>query len=583
MAATVADLWSSAVARPPAAPAYLTQAADRTWAERSWDEAAREVDELAAGFVALGIRAPDRVAIIARTRLEWALCDWALIAIGALVVPIYPTSSAIECAYILGNSGARFLVCEDDALREKLEPVRRELEALEQVVLIEDAPDSGSLSLEDVRARGRAYLEEAPDAVEQARTAIGEDDPLTIVYTSGTTGPPKGCVLSQRNYRAMVEMVLAVEGLVEPGDRLLLHLPLAHTFARLISFLAPAVGLTIAFCPDSTGLTDALTTVRPTLFPSVPRLYEKIAAGVHAKVEQSPRARRAVAQWAIGVGARASALQLAGQPLGPSLAFERVLADRLVLSRLRAGLGGQLRFAVCGGAPLPVEVAEFFHGLGIVILEGYGLTESTTAVAFNRPDAYRLGSVGLPLPGVELRLAPDGEIFACGPNIFQGYYRDEDATRAVLSPDGWLATGDLGAFDADGFLTITGRKKEIIVTANGENVAPQRIEDALKTSRYISEAVVIGDRRPYLVALLVLDQAEVEQVARGDEEVRELVEGELARVNQALGRRDRVRRFAILTRDLSQEASELTPTLKVRRHVCEEHFRDEIERLYLRV
>ena len=571
------------MARPPAAPAYLTQAADRTWAERSWDEAAREVDELAAGFVALGIRAPDRVAIIARTRLEWALCDWALIAIGALVVPIYPTSSAIECAYILGNSGARFLVCEDDALREKLEPVRRELEALEQVVLIEDAPDSGSLSLEDVRARGRAYLEEAPDAVEQARTAIGEDDPLTIVYTSGTTGPPKGCVLSQRNYRAMVEMVLAVEGLVEPGDRLLLHLPLAHTFARLISFLAPAVGLTIAFCPDSTGLTDALTTVRPTLFPSVPRLYEKIAAGVHAKVEQSPRARRAVAQWAIGVGARASALQLAGQPLGPSLAFERVLADRLVLSRLRAGLGGQLRFAVCGGAPLPVEVAEFFHGLGIVILEGYGLTESTTAVAFNRPDAYRLGSVGLPLPGVELRLAPDGEIFACGPNIFQGYYRDEDATRAVLSPDGWLATGDLGAFDADGFLTITGRKKEIIVTANGENVAPQRIEDALKTSRYISEAVVIGDRRPYLVALLVLDQAEVEQVARGDEEVRELVEGELARVNQALGRRDRVRRFAILTRDLSQEASELTPTLKVRRHVCEEHFRDEIERLYLRV
>jgi len=561
-------------------PAYLTQTARGTWAERSWGEAGREVDELAAGFLALGVQKGDRLAILARTRLEWALCDWALISIGALVVPIYPTTSALECAYILGSSGARFVVCENDAQREKLEPARRELEALEQVVLFDATPDSSALSLDDVRARGLAQLDEAPNIVERARAAIVEDDPLTIVYTSGTTGPPKGCVLTQRNYRAMVEMVLAVEDLVEPGDRLLLHLPLAHTFARLVSFLAPAAGLTIAFCPDVTGVADALIAVKPTLFPSVPRLYEKFAAAIRSAVEQSPGVRRGVAEWALGVGARASMEQLAGRRPGASLAFERALADRLVLSKLRAQFGGRLRFAVSGGAPLAVEVATFLHGLGIVVLEGYGLTESTTAATFNRPHEYRLGSVGLPLPGVDVRLAPDGEVLVRGDNVFRGYYRDEEATRAVLSPDGWLATGDLGALDAEGFLTITGRKKDIIVTAGGKNVAPQKIEDALKTSRYISEAVVVGDRRPFLVALLVLDQAEVEKGAATGQELYALVEEEIARISRGLSGAEQVRRFAILPRELSQEASELTPTLKVRRHVCEQHFGAEIERLY---
>jgi long-chain acyl-CoA synthetase len=580
MEGTVADLWSSAVANRADEPAYLTQTARGTWAERSWGEAGREVDELAAGFLALGVKKGDRLAILARTRLEWALCDWALISIGALVVPIYPTTSALECAYILGNSGARFVVCENDAQGEKLEPVHRELEALEQVVLFDAAPDSSALSLDDLRARGLAQLDEAPNIVERARAAIVEDDPLTIIYTSGTTGPPKGCVLTQRNYLAMVEMVLAVEGLFEPGDRLLLHLPLAHTFARLISFLAPAAGLTIAFCPDVTGVADALIAVRPTLFPSVPRLYEKFAAAIRSAVEQTPGVRRGVAEWALGAGARASMKQLAGRPPGTSLAFERRLADRLVLSKLRARFGGRLRFAISGGAPLTVEVATFFHGLGIVVLEGYGLTESTTAATFNRPHEYRLGSVGLPLPGVDVRLAPDGEVLVRGDNVFQGYYRDEEATRAVLGPDGWLATGDLGALDADGFLTITGRKKDIIVTAGGKNVAPQKIEDALKTSRYISEAVVVGDRRPFLVALLVLDEAEAEKGAATRPELNALVDGEIARINRGLSGAEQVRRFAILPRELSQEASELTATLKVRRHVCEQHFGAEIERLY---
>jgi long-chain acyl-CoA synthetase len=570
---SIAELWRSAVAEPPSRVAYLNAEAG-VWAERSWREAGREVDELAAGFLALGVHKGERVAILGRTCWDWALCDWALISIGALVVPIYPTSSALECAYILGNSGARFAVCEDGQL-EKVEPAHRELEALEDLISFD--------AFGDVRARGRAHLADAPDAVERARARLGEDDILTIVYTSGTTGPPKGCVLTQRNYRAMVEMVAAVEGLIHADDRILLHLPLAHTFARLVSFLGPATGATVAFCPDASTVPDALTAVRPTLFPTIPRLYERLAVAIRAGLEDAPARKGRLGRWALQVGTRASERRLAGRRLNPGLALQHALADRLVVAKVRARLGGKLRFCVSGGAPLAPAVAEFFHALGIVILEGYGLTESTTAVTFNTPHAYRFGTVGLPLRGVELRIAPDGEVLIRGENVFSGYYRDEEGTRAVLTPDGWLASGDIGELDADGFLTITDRKKDIIVTAAGKNVSPQNLENALKASRYVSEALVVGDRRPYLVALLALDHDEVGKVAGTAEQVQALIEGEVTEVNRGRGRLEQVRRFAILPRELSQEASELTPTLKVRRRVCEEHFRAEIEGLYPRV
>jgi long-chain acyl-CoA synthetase len=576
-ARTLCELWRAAVADAPAMPAYLVSG-DGDWKAVTWSEAGRAVDELAAGFLALGIERGDRVAILGRTRLEWALCDWALISIGAVVVPIYPTSSALECAYVLGNSGARVVVCEDEAARATVEPARRELEALEQIIVFGET--AGTPGLADVRERGRKRLAAAPDEVERARGGSGPDDPVTIVYTSGTTGPPKGCVLTHRNYRAMVEMVLAVEGLLEPGDRIVLHLPLAHAFARLISFLGPAARGTIAFCPDTAGIADGLVSVRPTLFPSVPRAYEKLATAIRAGIEERPPARRRLADWALRVGREAGARRQEGRRLGPALALRLAAAERLVLARIRRRLGGRLRFAVSGGAPLAKEVAEFFRGLGLVILEGYGLTECTAAATFNRPRAWRLGTVGPALPGVELAIAPDGEVLMRGENVFGGYYGDEEATRAVLRPGGWLASGDVGELDADGFLTITDRKKDLIVTAGGKNVSPQNIESALRASRYISEALVVGDGRPYLVALLALDEAELERAAAGDEEVEALVRGVVDDVNRGRGRVEQVRRFAILPRELSEAARELTPTLKVRRRVCEEHFREEIEALY---
>jgi len=576
---TVSDLWRSAVAAPPSRAAFLVEE-DAGWREMGWVEAGLVVDELAAGFLSLGVRAGDRVSILSRSRLEWSLCDWALISIGAIVVPIYPTSSALECAYILGNSGARFVVCEDAEQHAKLVPVRRELEALEQIVLVEGAAaGDDSIDVPGLREHGRVLLSERPTAVEEERERIGEDDVLTIVYTSGTTGPPKGCVLTQRNYRAMVDAVQRVDGLLEPGDVTVLYLPLAHTFARLVEFLGPAAGLAIAFCPDPLGVPDALTSVRPTIFPSVPRLYERVRASVEASFDEARGGRRRAIAWALRVGSRTSKRRRAGWRYSPGLALEHALADRLVFSKVRARLGGRLRVAISGGAPLGKEVAEFFATLGILILEGYGLTECTTAATLNRPKGYRLGTVGPALDGVELRIAPDGEILIRGEIVFQGYYRDDEATRSVLE-GGWLASGDIGEIDADGFVTITDRKKDIIVTAGGKNVSPQNIEAALRASKCVSEALVVGDRRPYLVALLALDHEKVGKAAKTEEEVRALIEGVVAEVNRGRGRVEQIRRFAILPRDFSQERSELTPTLKVRRRVCEQHFREEIERLY---
>jgi long-chain acyl-CoA synthetase len=578
---TLSDLWLTALAEAPPTPAFLAQV-EGEWSEVSWESAGRAVEELAAGFLSLGIAKGGRVAVLSRTRLEWTLSDWALISIGALVVPIYPTSSALECAYLLGNSGAGVVVCEDAEQQAKVAPARRELGALERVVLFEGEPGPGALPISAVYERGRALLAGDPGAVGRARAGIGEEDALTIVYTSGTTGPPKGCLLSNRNYVAMVEMVRRVEGLVEPGDRILLHLPLAHTFARLVEFLGAAAQLTIAFCPEATAIPETLCEVRPTLFPSVPRLYEKLAAAIQASFEEQPGPRDRLADWALRVGRRASARRQAGRRLSPRLALELALADRFVLARVRDRLGGRIRIAICGGAPLPKELSEFFHALGLLVLEGYGLTECTTAATLNRPERYRLGSVGPALDGVELRIAPDGEVLIRGDNVFAGYYRDEEATRAVLSEDGWLSSGDIGAIDADGFLTITDRKKDLIVTAGGQNVSPQNIETALEASRYISQALVVGDRRPYLVALLVLDDQKTARVAPTDAEARALAEQAVAEINRQRGRTEQVRRFAILPRPFSEQKSELTPTLKPRRSVCEEHFRDEIERLYAR-
>jgi long-chain acyl-CoA synthetase len=561
-AATIGDLWRRGADAGHPRPAFLTER-DGAWVPVSWAEADARVTALANGFLALGIEKGDRVAILCRTRLEWTLSDYALATIGAVVIPVYPTSSQAEVAYILRDSEAKLLIAEDDEQLEKMRPVERELPALTKIVGIDSA--AAGATLDDVAEAGRAWAERHPDAVAAAAAAVGPDDMLTFLYTSGTTGNPKGCLLTQRNYVSMVESVLAVEGLFRDDDTALLFLPLAHNFARLIQFTATAVGYTLAFCPDVRGVSKALAEVRPTIFPSVPRVYEKVFTAVKAAAAESSPLKRRLAEWAFAVGARRGS------------GVQARLADRLVLSKVRSRMGGRLRFAVSGGAPLAREIAEFFGACGVTILEGYGMTECTTAATINPPGAPRYGTVGTALPGIELRIDDDGEILIRGATVFGGYYRNPEATAEVLTADGWLRSGDIGAIDADGYLSITDRKKDIIVTAGGKNVAPQVIEGALTSSPYVSNALVVGDNRPYIVALLTVDP---ELGDPSSPEIRSAVEQAVADVNEELGRVEQIKRFAILPRDFSADEGEITATLKLRRRVCLEHFRDEVERLY---
>jgi long-chain acyl-CoA synthetase len=566
---TIAALWRQATAAPPAGPAYLVEE-EGAWRGVSWGEAARRVDELAHGLLALGIRPGDRFSLLGATQLDWALLDWALISIGAVVVPIYETSSARECGYVLDHSGAIGVAVEDEAQRAKVEEVRGDLPALDHVLTFAE--------LDALAERGREHAAAEPDAVERTAAAIAPDDLLTCMYTSGTTGPPKGCLLTHRNYHAMLDMVGALPDLFTSDDVTVLYLPLAHTFGRLTHFGAASIGFTIAFCPDVQRLAGALEQVRPTFLPSVPRVFEKVHGAIRAQFDEATGARRAIVDWSLAVGRRASELRREGRPLPPALALQHRLASRLVYSKVKARLGGRLRLAISGGAPLAREVAEFFHALDVLILEGYGLTECTTACAMNRPDRFRFGTVGPALPGCEVRIADDGEILLRGENVFAGYYRDEEATRAVVDEDGWLRTGDVGELDADGFLRITDRKKDLIVTAGGKNVAPQNLENALKRSPLVSQALVVGDRRPYVAALVTLDAAEAERVAGQD--VQALVQAAVDEVNRDLARYEQIKRFAILPRDFTQAAGEVTPTLKLRRRVVEERYAAEIAALY---
>jgi long-chain acyl-CoA synthetase len=572
---SVSALWSRAVAEPPGDVAFMVEEAGR-WRSVGWQEAGRRVEELAAGFLVLGVRPGDRVAILGRTRLEWTLADFALISTGAIVVPVYPAATPADRAHVLAHSATRMLVCEDVAERERIARLPG-LGHLERIFTMDDS-DDGLVRLGE---RGRHHLRRDPGAVARARAAIREEHVLTLVYTSGTTGPPKGCVLTHRNYGAMVDMTRRVRGLVQPGDVILLHLPLAHVFARLVQFLVPAVGMTLAFCPDASRLGIALRAVRPTLLPSVPKLFEAMHAAVLRDLARARGPRRVLVGAALRAGRQAAGRRREGRRLDPWLALRLRLADRLVSSRIRSRLGGRLRHAVSGGAKLLPEVTELFEALGILILEGYGLTECTTVAAVNRPDRHRVGTVGPPLPGVEVRVAADGEISVRGENVFAGYHLDEAGTREVLDEEGWLRTGDVGFLDADGFLTVTDRTKDLIVTSEGENVSPQRLETALRASPYVAEALVVGHGRPYVVALLSPDLTEIRPAGRTDAEVRRLLGRVVADVNRGAAHAERVRRFAILPRELRAEEGELTPTLKARRHVCEEHFRDLIDSLYV--
>jgi long-chain acyl-CoA synthetase len=385
-------------------------------------------------------------------------------------------------------------------------------------------------------------------------------------------------MIRHRNYYEMAGCVDHVEAFALADDTMLLYLPLAHNFGRLMHLLGGHTGYTIAFCPDPLRVAEALPAVRPTLLPSVPRLYEKVHTAVLSQFGEVQGPRRRLLEWALRVGRQASELRQQGRPLPASLAWRHRLADRLVYSKIKKRLGGRLRLGVSGGAPLAKEIAEFFHSIDILIIEGWGLTECTTAASVNRPNRFRFGTVGPALPGFEVHTDEDGELMIRSETVFAGYYKDEDATREVLGEDGWLRSGDVGSIDEDGFITITDRKKDILVTAGGKNVAPQNLENALKTAPLISQALVLGDRRPYVTALVTIDPAVSEGLSSGqvEERVQAIVDG----VNAELSRFEQIKRFRVLPRDFSADEGEVTPTLKLKRRACAEHFADEIEALY---
>ncbi|HEX7144811.1 MAG TPA: long-chain fatty acid--CoA ligase [Gaiellaceae bacterium] len=557
---TIARLWQDAVARGLESPAYLVQEGEE-WRPVSWTEAAQAVDEIAHGLLALGVRKGDAFAILASTRLEWVLFDFALGLIGAVGAPIYMNNSPRDAVYVAEHSEAVGVLCEDDEQRAKLAGLD-----LEHVLTFSDLPA--------LRERGRAHAEEHPRAVEEAASAIDENDLFTFIYTSGTTGPPKACMILHRNYYAMVDEVRQVQDFTVTDDVMLLYLPLAHNFGRCLTLLGAHIGYTIAFCPDPYAVGDALPAVRPTVFPSVPRVYEKVHTAVTAKFDEATGAKRRLIDWALDVGGKVSKLREAGRSVPPLLALQHKVAGRLVYAKVKSRLGGKLRIGVSGGAPLAKEIIEFFAALDVIILEGYGLTECTTGATINRPTRYRFGSVGPALPGVELRIADDGEVLIKTDTVFAGYFKDEEATREVLSEDGWLRSGDVGQLDEEGFLTITDRLKDILVTAGGKNVAPQNLENALKTHAVISQALVVGDRRPYVAALITLSE-DVDPAGAAP-----AVQRAVDAVNRELSRYEQIKRFTILPRDFTLEAGEVTPTLKLKRRVCLEHFAAEIEALY---
>ena len=556
---------------------------DGAWHDLSYADFAAAAREIAGGLIGLGIAPGDRVAILANTRSEWTLADAGALCAAATVVPVYHTNSPEECRYVLDHSEARAIFCEDEEQLAKVEQVRGELPQLEHVILLTgEAP--GAITLDALRADGVSRA-----AAADARVArVKPEDLATLVYTSGTTGPPKGCMLTHANWMSTIDMYVARLRLDE--GVVFMFLPLAHVMARITQMFALSVGGTIVFWQrDMKGVLEDLKETNPTHFASVPRMFEKIFTAASVGIAQQSAVKRAVFGWAVATGRKVRDRERHGQDVGPLLRRRHALARKLVLSKVEALFGGQLEFAFTAAAPIAPDVLEFFDAAGIRVLEAYGMTESTAACTINTLEEWRIGTVGRPLPPGEVKIAADGEVLMRGPHVFEGYYKNPDATAETFS-DGWLKTGDLGSVDADGYVSITGRKKDIIITSSGKNITPTNIENALKESRWISEAVVYGDRRPYLVALISLDVDELPALAEqtgadlgaiaDDERVRDVIQGEIDAVNERFARVEQVKRFRILDHELTQAGGELTPTLKVKRAIVYREFADEIAALY---
>lgn len=591
---TLRDLFEHVVSSQKGRKQLLRAKRKGRWLSLSTEEFADRVRNLAGGLMARGVRPGDTVALYSENRPEWHILDFACHLSGAVLVPLYPNLIADQIAYIVEDSGARWLFVSTAAMLETAsEAVTQVGHGVELVLFDEDAAGGGALAASVLEEEGRAWRRERRKE-EDPFHRPGKDDLASLIYTSGTTGDPKGVMLTHYNF--MFDQLSALSGFdIGPKDVVMSFLPLSHVFERTVDYALFSRGAQICYVESIERVPTRLLEVRPTVMVSVPRLFERSYIKIISKLRQEEGFKRKLIDWALGTARRYKELEWAGRRPSAALRAQYALAKKRVFSKILERLGGRLRFAVSGGAPLSREVAEFFDMIGLTICQGYGLTESSPVISVNNLAENRIGSVGKPIPGVEVRIAEDGEILTRGPHVMKGYFNQPEATAEAIDEEGWLHTGDVGYLDADGFLFITDRKKDIIVTSGGKNIAPQPIEGRLQATPYIAQAVVVGDNLPYLTALIVpnfenlaahfADRGETgldpeEMAAR--EETRQLIDEAIRAINAELAQHEKIRRFTILPREFSMAEGEITPTLKVRRRVVSERYKDLIDAMYLK-
>ena len=561
----------------------------------SYAEHRRNVELFALGLASMGIGREDKIAIIAENRPEWVVADMAAVILGAVDVPVYPTLTAKQIEYIFNDAEVKVAIVSNTFQLNKVLKIKSSVHSLKSIVIMsEKSPIDGTdaLGFSKVYAMGREFEKGNPDFFRECLARPQPSDLLTIIYTSGTTGNPKGVMLTHSN---LVSNIIAAAETIPfgPEDLFLSFLPLCHSFERMAGYYTAFwCGATVAYAESIDTVRDNLLEVHPTIVTTVPRLFERIYGRIMKQVEAMPAVRRKIFLWALSVGKEFVAAEKTGL-VSPALEMQHKLASKLVFAKLQAATGGRIRFFVSGGAALPQHLGEFFEAIGITIIEGYGLTETSPVLAVNRIDDYRFGTVGKPIPGVELKIAPDGEILARGPNVMKGYYRNPEATQEMIDEHGWLHTGDIGRFDAEGHLMITDRKKHLFVSSGGKNIAPQNIESHFLNSKFIDQFVLIGDGRKYCTALVVPEFEILKEFANGaginfnteheliaHDKIRQLFQKEIDHLQKDLPNYERVRRFELLPVQLSVENGEITPTLKVRRKIVEQKFSELIEKMY---
>lgn len=548
------------------------------WRELNWNQVREQVQKIAGGLQKLGVQSGDRVSILAKTRYEWTLADLGILAAGGVVVPIYESNLEEQVQYIIEHSDSKVIFVENQVQYQKVKAIQDKLPHLKQVIFFEGVKDKvdGLYSLDALQMLG---ADEGEKIYQQAVKTLSADKDASFVYTSGTTGNPKGAILTHSNFLA--ELEAGVEAFsFEPHYQSLVFLPFSHILARVVQFFQLYAGFIQAYAESIDKLMDNIGQVKPHFMASVPRIFEKIHARTLQGVQNSSPGKQKIFEWAMAVGRERSRYILNGKSVPLFLSLKYKLAFKMVFSKLHEKLGGRIQFFISGGAPLSAELGSFFHAFDFTILEGYGLTETTAAISVNRFDAIKIGSVGMPIKGTEFKIAEDGEILVRGKVVFKGYYKNPEATAEAIDDEGWFHTGDIGEFDEQGFLKITDRKKDIIVTAAGKNVAPQNIENLMKSDPYISQFVVHGDKRKFLSALVTLDQDEIQKFAQNqkisfkkyddlieNKKVLEFIKARIEEMNKKLARYETIKRFAILPSDFSVESGELTPSLKVKRKV----------------